>query len=265
MAFIEFSRPSKGTDYMRILISNDDGYAAPGIKALAQAMKRFGEVTIVAPEFNQSGASNSLTLTRPLLVNKIEDGVFSVSGTPSDSVHMALTGLLDEKPDLVVSGINCGQNMGEDTLYSGTVAAAMEGYFMGIDSIAFSQTHRGWNHLDDAARVAQIIVERFLEKKNAAQPHLLNVNIPNLPFDQLEGIVTTRLGRRHHAESAINEMSPRGFPIWWIGAAGQAKDFAEGTDFWATGLNAVSVTPLQVDLTNYSAVGLVDQWMGYEL
>ena len=151
---------------MRILISNDDGYSAPGIKALAQAMKRFGEVTIVAPEFNQSGASNSLTLTRPLLVNKIEDGVYAVNGTPSDSVHLALTGLLDEKPDLVVSGINCGQNMGEDTLYSGTVAAAMEGYFMGIDSIAFSQINRGWAHLDDAARVAQIIVERFLEKKD---------------------------------------------------------------------------------------------------
>lgn len=250
---------------MRILISNDDGYSAPGIKALAQAMKRFGEVIVVAPENNHSGASNSLTLTRPLLVNEIEKNVYAVSGTPSDSVHLALTGLLDEKPDLLVSGINCGQNMGEDTLYSGTVAAAMEGYFMGIDSIAFSQINRGWAHLDDAARVAQLIVERFLEKKNTTQPQLLNVNIPNLPYDQLEGIVTTRLGRRHHAESAIREMSPRGFPIYWIGPAGQAKDFAEGTDFWAVGLNAVSVTPLQVDLTNYSAVGLVDQWMGSEL
>lgn len=249
---------------MRILVSNDDGYSAQGIRALAQAMKRFGDVTIVAPEFNQSGASNSLTLTRPLLVNKVEDGVFSVSGTPSDSVHIALTGLLDDKPDLVVSGINCGANMGEDTMYSGTVAAAMEGYLMGIDSIAFSQIERGWAHLDDAAKMAQMIVERFLENKSAAGPHLLNVNIPNLPLEELQGILGTRLGRRHHAEKVIREMSPRGFPIYWIGAAGQAKDAGEGTDFWAVKYNAVSVTPLQVDLTNYSAVGQVDRWLSQE-
>lgn len=248
---------------MRILVSNDDGYSASGIKALAQAMKRFGEVTVVAPEFNQSAASNSLTLTRPLMVQKIEAGIFAVNGTPSDCVHMALTGLLDEQPDLIVSGINCGQNMGEDTMYSGTVAAAIEGYLFGIDAIAFSQIHRGWEHLDSAARVAQDLVERFLEarqtQKNGAQ--LLNVNIPNLPYEDLQGMIATRLGRRHHPEPVIKEMSPRGFPIYWVGAAGEPKDRGEGTDFWATQKNAVSVTPLQVDLTNYTQVASVENWL----
>ena len=239
---------------MRILISNDDGYSAPGIRALAKAMRRFGYVTVVAPEFNQSGTSNALTLTRPLQVQEVEPGIFAVNGTPSDSVHLALTGLLDELPDLVLSGINCGQNMGEDTMYSGTVAAAIEGYLFGIDSIAFSQIERGWAHLEDAATMAQGIVERFLERKKDGEPQLLNVNIPNLPLSQFQGVVATRLGRRHHAESVIKEVSPRGFPIYWVGAAGKPKDRAEGTDFWAVEHNAVSVTPLQVDLTNYSAV-----------
>lgn len=248
---------------MRILVSNDDGYSAPGIKALAQAMKRFGEVTVVAPEFNQSAASNSLTLTRPLMVQEVESGVFAVNGTPSDCVHMALTGLLTEKPDLIVSGINCGQNMGEDTMYSGTVAAAIEGYLFGIDAIAFSQIHRGWAHLDSAAQVAQELVERFLEARDPATngAQLLNVNIPNLPYGELQGCVATRLGRRHHPEPVIREMSPRGFPIYWVGAAGEPKDRGEGTDFWATQMNAVSVTPLQVDLTNYAQVTGIEEWL----
>ena len=176
-------------------------------------------------------------------------------------MHLALTGLLDELPDLVVSGINCGQNMGEDTMYSGTVAAAIEGYLFGIDSIAFSQIERGWAYLDDAATVAQGIVERFLEAKKGSEAQLLNVNIPNLPLSQLQGVVATRLGRRHHAESVIKEVSPRGFPIYWVGAAGQPKDRAEGTDFWAVEHQAVSVTPLQVDLTNYAAVRSVGEWL----
>ena len=241
---------------MRILISNDDGYSARGIRALARAMSRFGRVTIVAPEFNQSGASNALTLTRPLQVQEVEPDIFAINGTPSDSVHLALTGLLDELPDLVVSGINCGQNMGED--------AAIEGYLFGIDSIAFSQIERGWAYLDDAALVAQRIVERFLERKKQGEPQLLNVNIPNLPLAQIQGVVATRLGRRHHAESVIKEVSPRGFPIYWVGAAGKPRDRAEGTDFWAVEHNAVSVTPLQVDMTNYSAVRSVDQWLNTE-
>ena len=191
----------------------------------------------------------------------MEPGVFAVNGTPSDSVHLALTGLLDELPDLVLSGINCGQNMGEDTMYSGTVAAAIEGYLFGIDSIAFSQIERGWSHLEDAAAMAQGIVERFLARKKDGEPQLLNVNIPNLPLSQLQGVVATRLGRRHHAESVIKEVSPRGFPIYWVGAAGKPKDRAEGTDFWAVEHNAVSVTPLQVDLTNYSAVRSVGEWL----
>ena len=174
---------------MRILISNDDGYSAKGIRALAVAMRRFGHVTVVAPEFNQSGTSNALTLTRPLQVQEVEPDVYAVNGTPSDSVHLALTGLLEEKPDLVVSGINCGQNMGEDTMYSGTVAAAIEGYLFGIDSIAFSQLERGWLHLEDAAKIAERIVERFLENKTGDQPTLLNVNIPNLPLAKIEGVV----------------------------------------------------------------------------
>lgn len=194
-------------------------------------------------------------------MQEVEPGVFAVNGTPSDSVHLALTGLLDELPDLVLSGINCGQNMGEDTMYSGTVAAAIEGYLFGIDSIAFSQIERGWAHLEDAATMAQGIVERFLERKKDGEPQLLNVNIPNLPLSQLQGVVATRLGRRHHAESVIKEVSPRGFPIYWVGAAGKPKDRAEGTDFWAVEHNAVSVTPLQVDLTNYSAVRSVGQWL----
>ena len=194
-------------------------------------------------------------------MQEVEPGIFAVNGTPSDSVHLALTGLLDELPDLVLSGINCGQNMGEDTMYSGTVAAAIEGYLFGIDSIAFSQIERGWAHLEDAATMAQGIVERFLERKKDGEPQLLNVNIPNLPLSQLQGVVATRLGRRHHAESVIKEVSPRGFPIYWVGAAGKPKDRAEGTDFWAVEHNAVSVTPLQVDLTNYSAVRSVGQWL----
>ena len=249
---------------MRILISNDDGYSARGIRALARAMSHFGHVTIVAPEFNQSGASNALTLTRPLQVQEVEPDIFAINGTPSDSVQVALMGLLDELPDLVVSGINCGQNMGEDTMYSGTVAAAIEGYLFGIDSIAFSQIERGWAYLDDAALVAQRIVERFLERKKQGEPQLLNVNIPNLPLAQIQGVVATRLGRRHHAESVIKEVSPRGFPIYWVGAAGKPRDRAEGTDFWAVEHNAVSVTPLQVDMTNYSAVRSVDQWLNTE-
>ena len=205
---------------MHILVSNDDGYSAPGINALAREMRRFGKVTVVAPEHNHSGSSNSLTLNRPLTVTHASEDVYVVSGTPSDCVHMALTGLLGERPDLVVSGINCGANMGDDTMYSGTVAAAIEGYIFGIDSIAFSQTDRGWGELDSAARMAGVIVERFLARKEHGEPAvLLNVNIPNMPFEALQGIEATRLGRRHQAENVINEVNPRGMPIYWLGAS----------------------------------------------
>ena len=247
---------------MHILVSNDDGYRSRGIAALAKAMRRFGRVTIVAPDHNHSGASNSLTLNRPLTVEHMPgDDLYVVSGTPSDCVHVALTGLLDEKPDLVVSGINCGANMGDDTMYSGTVAAAIEGYLFGIPSIAFSQIDKGWAELESAAEVAGVVVEKFLpqirEKREAV---LLNVNMPNMPREALQGIRATRLGRRSSAESVIREMSPRGFPIYWLGAAGKPADAAEGTDFWATSHGFVSVTPLQTDLTNHRQVGEAARW-----
>ena len=252
---------------MHILISNDDGYRAPGIDALARVMRRFGRVTVVAPDHNHSGASNSLTLNRPLTVEHMPGSdLYVVSGTPSDCVHVALTGLLEERPDLVVSGINCGANMGDDTMYSGTVAAAVEGYLFGIPSIAFSQIDKGWAELDAAAEVAAAVVEKFLPHALAsdAEPMLLNVNIPNMPCSALKGITGTRLGRRSSAEPVICEMSPRGFPIYWLGAAGKPADAAEGTDFWATSHGWVSATPLQVDLTNHRQVRRIDEWLHSE-
>lgn len=244
---------------MNILISNDDGYLAPGIQELARRMKRFGNVTVVAPEQNHSGASNSLTLNRPLSVRQVQQDVYFVNGTPSDCVHIALTGMLKTKPDLVLSGINCGQNMGDDVLYSGTVAAAMEGFLFGCPSFAFSQVNGGWSCLDSAAKVAERIVERFIEQPLTA-PFLLNVNIPNKTVDQLAGLVVTRLGRRHSAQSVIEQINPRGEKIYWLGAAGDARDSVQGTDFWATSHDYVSMTPLQVDMTNYAMLDTVRSW-----
>ena len=198
---------------MHILVSNDDGYTAAGIKALAQEMRRFGRVTVVAPEHNHSGSSNSLTLNKPLTVTHVEDSVYVVSGTPSDCVHMALTGLLGERPDLVVSGINCGANMGDDTMYSGTVAAAIEGYIFGIDSIAFSQTDRGWGELDSAAKMAGVIVEKFIARKQSELPAvLLNINIPNMPFDALQGIEATQENIERLLQTYAQAMLGKGLP-----------------------------------------------------
>jgi len=233
---------------MRILISNDDGYLAPGLLALADAMSKIAEVVVVAPERNRSGASNALTLDKPLSVFKAGKNVYFVDGTPSDCVHVAMTGLLDYRPDLVVSGINQGQNMGDDTLYSGTVAAATEGYLFGVPSIAFSQADKGWEHIDDAARFALHLVKDRLGELES--PFLLNVNIPNLPYAELKGIRATRLGKRHESEPVIKSVDPRGRPIYWIGPCGEARDGGDGTDFHAVGQGYVSVTPLQVDLTH---------------
>jgi 5'-nucleotidase len=233
---------------MRILISNDDGYLAPGIIALANALSSIAEIAVVAPDSNRSGSSNSLTLDRPLSVYRAENGFYFINGTPSDCVHVALTGVLDFRPDLIVSGINQGQNMGDDTLYSGTVAAATEGFLFGVPAIAFSQVDKGWLHLDAAARIAREIVERgfgLLQK-----PYLLNVNIPNLPYDQIKGIVATRLGKRHESEPVIRTRDPHDREIFWIGPAGKAKDAGEGTDFHAVASGCVSITPLQIDLTH---------------
>ncbi|AEK61738.1 5'/3'-nucleotidase SurE [Collimonas fungivorans] len=233
---------------MKILISNDDGYLAPGIIALADALAPIAEIVVVAPDSNRSGSSNSLTLDRPLSVQRAENGFYFVNGTPSDCVHIALTGLLNFRPDLIVSGINQGQNMGDDTLYSGTVAAATEGFLFGIPAIAFSQLHKGWDELETAAKVAREIVERRFG--NLPQPYLLNVNIPNLPYDQLKPIVATRLGKRHESEAVIKDKDPHGRDIYWIGPPGAARDAGEGTDFHATANGHVSITPLQIDLTH---------------
>lgn len=233
---------------MRILISNDDGYLAPGINALAEALQPIADIVVVAPDSNRSGASNSLTLDRPLSVHKAANGFFFVNGTPTDCVHVALTGLLDQLPDLVVSGINNGPNMGDDTLYSGTVAAATEGYLFGVPAIAFSQGSYGWTHIDDAARVARDLVQRYMELLD--RPYLLNVNIPNLPYEQMGPLTPTRLGRRHQAEPVVKALDPRGREIYWIGPPGACKDAGEGTDFHALANGRVSLTPLQIDLTH---------------
>jgi 5'-nucleotidase len=233
---------------MRILISNDDGYLAPGLIALADALSSIAEIVVVAPDSNRSGSSNSLTLDRPLSVACAANGFYFVNGTPTDCVHVALTGMLDFRPDLVVSGINQGQNMGDDTLYSGTVAAATEGFLFGIPAIAFSQVEHGWAHLDAAAKVACDIVQRRFDALQ--KPYLLNVNIPNKRYEDLGDIIATRLGKRHESEAVIKTCDPHGREIFWIGPPGAAKDAGEGTDFHATARGCISVTPLQIDLTH---------------
>jgi len=247
---------------MQILISNDDGYFAPGLAALAEALRELADVVVVAPERDRSGASNSLTLDRPLSVRTSSSGYLYLNGTPTDCVHVAVTGMLDRRPDLVVSGINDGANMGDDTIYSGTVAAAMEGFLLGIPSIAFSLVHKGHEHLDSAARVARDVVERFIRRPYPAPgPVLLNVNIPNLPYDRLDGVVPTRLGKRHHAEEVIRARNPRGETVYWIGPAGSAKDAGPGTDFHAVAAGQVSVTPLHIDLTASALADATRRWL----
>lgn len=245
---------------MRILVCNDDGYLAPGLLALASALSELAEIVVVAPERNQSGASNSLTLNRPLSVRKAENGFLFVNGTPTDCVHLAVTGLLDFLPDMIVSGINQGANMGDDTIYSGTVAAAMEGFLLGIPSLAISLTSFEAEHYETAARVARDLVERFI-RQPIRQPVLLNINVPDLPYENLAGMEVTRLGKRHKAESVVKMVSPRNETVYWVGAAGAAQDAGSGTDFNAVERNMVSVTPLQVDLTHYSQIATINEWM----
>jgi len=245
---------------MRILIANDDGYLAPGLAALVKACEGLGELDVVAPEQNASGTSNSLTLNRPLSVYTAANGVRYISGTPSDCVHIALTGLLEQRPDLVVSGINQGANMGDDTLYSGTVAAAMEGFLFGIPAIAFSQVQKGWEHLDAAGRVARAVIQQVLQRPPKISPYLLNVNIPNRPdADRLPSRVT-RLGRRHASEPVIRQVSPRGETLYWIGPAGDAREAGPGTDFHATSNGEISITPLHVDLTDHASLPVWRDW-----
>ena len=245
---------------MKILVSNDDGYFAPGITLLAEALGQLGDVTVVAPERDRSGASNSLTLDRPLTVRRAPNGYFSVNGTPTDCVHIAVTGLLDFLPDIVVSGVNLGANMGDDTIYSGTVAAAAEGYLLGIPSVAVSLTSKTGEHFQSAIGVAVQIVERF-KRRPFAQPVLLNVNVPDVPPESLRGIEVTRLGRRHKAEPVVKLQTPRGETAYWIGPAGGAADAGPGTDFHAVEAQRVSVTPLRMDLTHNAQLTLAKDWM----
>ncbi len=247
---------------MHILLSNDDGYFSSGLAALAEAMAPLGTVTVVAPDAEKSGASNSLTLDRPLMVRRAPNGFFHVNGTPTDCVHMAVTGMLDITPDVIVSGINHGANMGDDTIYSGTVAAATEGYLLGIPSIAVSLvTPQGaGQYFDTAARVVARLVQK-IQRNPLTQATLLNVNVPDIPFEQIKGMKITRLGRRHKAEPVIKALNPRGEVVYWVGAAGPAADAGAGTDFDAVAQGWVSLTPLQVDLTHYQQLDPMRQWL----
>ncbi len=245
---------------MNFLISNDDGYFAPGIAALAETLSRFGSVTVVAPERDRSGASNSLTLDRPLIARRAANGFFSVNGTPTDCVHLAITGLMEQRPDMVFSGINHGPNMGDDTLYSGTVAAATEGYLLGVPAVALSLAGKPGRHFGSACRVAEQLVTRWLAAPWSG-PALLNVNVPDIPPEQLGPLQVTRLGRRHHAEPVIRSQNPRGETVYWVGGVGAAQDAGPGTDFHTVAAGAVSLTPLQLDLTAHSALDPFSAWL----
>lgn len=245
---------------MHIVISNDDGYEAPGISALVEGLSDFANLTVVAPDRDRSGASNSLTLDIPIRARQMANGFFRVNGTPTDCVHLAITGLIDDEPDMVVSGINAGANLGDDILYSGTVAAAMEGRFLGLPSMAVSLLGSEGKHFDTAARVTRLLVEK-LHHSELPQDTLLNVNVPDLPWAQIAGIQATRLGQRHRSESVIKSQDPRGRNIYWIGPPGKEQDAGEGTDFYAVNHRYVSVTPIKVDLTRYDSVDTVGKWL----
>ncbi|MCW5588452.1 MAG: 5'/3'-nucleotidase SurE [Legionellales bacterium] len=245
---------------MRILVSNDDGINAPGLAALANAMQQFGEVYVVAPDRNRSGASNSLTLSRPLRVTEHGNNRFSIDGTPTDCVHLAITGLLPAPPDLVVSGVNAGANLGDDVFYSGTVAAAMEGRFMGLPSLAISLAGEKLKYYESAAHIAVRIVEQLLHDP-LPRSTILNINIPELPLEKIKSVEITRLGTRHCAEPAIASEDPRGAKIYWIGLPGAVEDAGPGTDFFAIKNDQVSITPLQLDLTQYQLFEQISSWL----
>jgi 5'-nucleotidase len=244
---------------MEILLSNDDGVRAPGLRALAEALGALGQVTVVAPDRNRSGASNSLTLEQPIRAQTEADGFVCVEGTPTDCVHLAITGLLETEPDMVVSGINAGSNLGDDVLYSGTVAAAMEGRFLGLPAMAISLAGTDLVHYDTAARVAARLVQRLTDDPLPADT-LLNVNVPDRPFEELAGYRVARLGHRHKAEPVIRSTDPRGRPIYWVGPPGDEEDAGPGTDFDAIRQGYVSLTPIQVDLTRHEALDGLTRW-----
>ncbi|HKF94878.1 MAG TPA: 5'/3'-nucleotidase SurE [Gammaproteobacteria bacterium] len=245
---------------MHFLIGNDDGYRAKGLICLANALASIAQVSVVAPDRDRSGASNSLTLERPLRATIGDNGYISVDGTPTDCVHLAITGLLDIEPDMVVSGINAGANLGDDVLYSGTVAAAMEGRFLGYPAIAISLASFEPTHFGTAAQVAVTLIKR-LETQRLSADIILNVNVPDVPFVDIVGFQSTRLGHRHKAEPVVKTADPRGRPIYWVGPAGAEQDAGPGTDFHAVNHGYVSVTPIQVDLTRYDAMAKIGDWL----
>ncbi len=245
---------------MRILLSNDDGYLAPGLIALHNALLSVAHVDVIAPDRNRSGASNSLTLLRPLRLKYHDNGIISVDGTPTDCVHIAVTGLLKQEPDMVIAGINAGANLGDDVVYSGTVAAAMEGRFLGLPAIAVSLAGQKLQHYDSAVKAVEVLVNK-LQTTPLNKDTLLNVNVPDLPWHEIKGFVATRLGFRHKAEPVIKSQDPRGNRIYWVGAAGAAADAGDGTDFHAIANSYISVTPIQVDLTRHQQIDAVSQWL----
>ncbi len=245
---------------MHILLSNDDGYLAPGLAVFAESLKKHGEVTVAAPDRNRSAASNSLTLQRPIRARIAENGFYKIDGTPTDCVHIAITGLLDDEPDMVISGPNDGPNMGDDVLYSGTVAAATEGRFLGYPAIAVSMCSFDPQHFASASKAIDVLLNQ-LSRSALPQNTILNVNVPDLPWHEIKGFQATRLGARHKSEGVVEQKDPRGESIYWVGPAGDEQDAGEGTDFFATRNGYISVTPLQIDLTRYDSLQKLSQWL----
>ena len=245
---------------MRILLSNDDGYQARGLRMLAEGLRDLGQITVVAPDRNRSGASNSLTLDAPLRVERAEPGVYYINGTPTDCVHVAITGLLDHEPDMVISGINHGANLGDDVLYSGTVAAAMEGRFLGVPALAISLVLGDGQHFETAVDVTRRLVQQALADP-LPRDSILNVNVPDVPAHQLRGFAATRLGFRHKSEPVVKAWDPKNRPVYWVGPPGAGQDAGEGTDFAAVARNSVSISPIKVDLTDHDAVGPLGTWV----
>jgi len=245
---------------MHILLSNDDGYLAQGLCALAEGLSKFAEISVVAPDKNRSAASNSLTLDMPLRAHSMPNGFIKVDGTPTDCVHLAITGLLDDEPDMIFAGINHGANLGDDVLYSGTVAAATEGRFLGLPAVALSMVSSDPQYFTSAVKVAGIILQQLLDKP-LAKDILLNINVPDLPWAEIKGFQSTRLGQRHKAEPVIKNQDPRGHDIYWVGPPGAEQDAGPGTDFYAVSQGYISVTPLQLDLTRYDALETLKEWL----
>jgi len=245
---------------MHILLSNDDGYLAQGLIALADGLQEFAQISVVAPDKNRSAASNSLTLEMPLRAQQTANGFIKVDGTPTDCVHLAITGLLEDEPDMVFAGINHGANLGDDVLYSGTVAAATEGRFLGLPAVAISMVSSDPQYFASAVKVAGIILQRLLNQP-LAKDVLLNVNVPDLPWSEIKGFQSTRLGQRHKAESVIKTQDPRGRTIYWVGPPGAEQDAGPGTDFYAVSQGYISVTPLQLDLTRYDTLDTLKDWL----